>query len=180
MNQNQKLLAALVAAPLLGALAFFLSGPGEQGGEVVAEPVEEEPDLRDLAMLRQPKPIDNEEAADFMEARWGHLGDAGMVSPHLDAIGDLYFVEPRIFVAVQNGKKHLMRAVAKPERLGNTVRAKDTTRVYTGEIDPAKAQVKLPNFVRRLPPIEDPADMPPGLENEHPNSPNYDGVGSGK
>jgi hypothetical protein len=182
MNSNTKILLGFLAAPVIGALIYFLTDGGSAGGEDVAPGAQVGPDEpAPLAQLRKPQVIENEEAVEFMEARWGHLGDSGLVAPHLDAVGDVYFVEPRMFQArTSDGKIHYARAIAKPERIDKVERARDTTRLAPGPVMDYNRPASLDRLLDRLKPIEDPNDMPDHLRDEHPASPGYSGPGSGK
>ncbi|MEO0652210.1 MAG: hypothetical protein AAFZ65_16165, partial [Planctomycetota bacterium] len=134
-------------------------------------------DVPEMVDLRDPGGEESELAQDFLEDRWGHLGDAGRVSPVVDPAGEVYFVEPRIYRARIHGKIHYFRGISKPQKLGKTVRASQAAALAEAPALEGKSYTpaSMANMARLLPPIDDPLDMPPNLRDEHPLSPGYKG-----
>lgn len=179
MSTNVKLLLAAPVAILFGVLLYFLTeGSNEVQGEVLPS-VDELLDESEVVELRDPEALEREVAQDYMDDRWGHLGDAGQVSPVVDTAGDVYFVEPRIYRARINGKVHYFRGISKPEKLGPTVRASEAAQLVeaTAPLNPDVQPRNMAALGLQMPPIEDPNEMPPNLRDEHPLSPDYQGPG---
>ena len=62
-------------------------------------------------------PQELKESENYLEARWGHLGDAGLVAPGIMPEGDQYFQEKRLLSGVRgNGKPIFAKAFIRPEK----------------------------------------------------------------
>jgi hypothetical protein len=180
MTSNQKLLLAILAAPFVGALLFLLTDDrAQETGELVPQiaPEDEPAPLADVTVPDLVEEPDSKALA-FMEARWGHMQDTGLASPKMDSNGEMAFVVPTIFRGRDGqGRPIYMRAMAKPQRLGPTVRASQAASVPsqrpTVEFDPARTL----SVLSTLGPVDDPNDLPDELQKEHPLHPDYDGPG---
>lgn len=62
-------------------------------------------------------PQEFKEAENYLESRWGHLGDSGLVAPGILPEGDMYFQEKRLIRGVRgNGKPIYAKAFLRPEK----------------------------------------------------------------
>jgi hypothetical protein len=177
MNSNQKLVLAILGSPLLGAAVYFLTRSESQGDAAVPTQVASEAAPEpERARLRDPSSAPNPAAEEFMDQRWGHLGDSGMVTAHVDEAGETFYVEPRIFRGRDaQGNPIYMRAYAQMERIENPVKLSGVEGLKTFHLSTTYDPGPLRKLAERLSPIDDPSDMPEGLEHEHPLSPNYQG-----
>ena len=142
MNRRDKLVLAGAGALLLSlGAAAMLTETGEElppapvrparspevattrKGEVAMTPGTKR--LLDRIVSEDEVPSDFKEAENYLEARWGHLGDSGLVAPGVMPEGDMYFQDKRIIRGVRgNGKPVFAKTFLRPQRVnGPTIKA---------------------------------------------------------
>lgn len=181
MSQTKKVTVGGVSAIVLGvALALML--PERESQAESAVPDKKPAATREQRHARMADPTQVEEdtaAADYLDQRWGHMGDSGVVTAHVDPLGNRYFVEKKIFVGRgRGGQKIYARAYAKPERLHPKAIKVGNHESMLG------ARVTLENWepgpmsklYRNVKHAENPEDLPPEIQKEHPKHPDYKGL----
>jgi hypothetical protein len=137
MNRRDKLVLAGVGALLvgLGTAAALMDTPDEvepvpiRPTRLASNPKEELPEgtkrLLDKALPPDEIPQEFREAENYLESRWGHMGDSGLVAPGILPEGDMYFQDRRIITGVRgNGKPIFAKAFLRPEKYtGATVKS---------------------------------------------------------
>ncbi|MFT5284307.1 MAG: hypothetical protein ACI8TQ_000463 [Planctomycetota bacterium] len=133
MNGRDKIILAGATVLLvgLGTAATFLQGDSEAVEApravepVVAkeyiDPSQPIPSgtqrLMDKAIPVNEIPQELKEAENYLESRWGHMGDAGLLAPGIMPEGDQYFQEKRLLSGVRgNGKPIFAKAFIRPEK----------------------------------------------------------------
>jgi hypothetical protein len=119
----------------LGTAAFLMETPAEvEPLPVTPTPIasSQKPGIADgtkrlLDKVVAPEEIPQEfrEAENYLEQRWGHMGDSGLVAPGILPEGDMYFQDKRIIRGVRgNGKPIFAKAFIRPEKFtGPTVKS---------------------------------------------------------
>lgn len=179
MNQTNKIAVVGTAAIVLGAvLALTLPGERASGDEAIPDRNPRATQEQRQARLSTPSErLDDTPAADYLEARWGHLGDTGEVTAHVDPVGNRYFVEKRIFVGRGRGGRPLYaRAYAQAERI-----APDAVKASAAGLQGARVTLDswepgpMSKLYKNVKHANQPEDLPEELQQEHPLHPNYEG-----
>lgn len=100
-------------------------------------------------------PEEFREAENYLNKRWGHMGDAGMVAPGVMPEGDQYFVDKKVISGVRgNGKPIYAKTYIRAHRFVGPVMnggAKGSKEVIPPELRPARAkEATIPDNLKRL------------------------------
>jgi len=179
MNQTKKFTIWGAAAVVIGvSLALLVPGQESSGEGATPRQRAKETAEQRKERLRTPREAKEDTAAsDFLEQRWGHMGDTGAVTAHVDPAGSRYYVEKKVFVGRGRGGTPIYaRAYSTPQRVHpDAVKAKpgdiQGARVTLENWEPGELAQRMSNVKH----ANNPEDLPENLQNLHPKHPDYSG-----
>ncbi|QDU67454.1 hypothetical protein [Engelhardtia mirabilis] len=181
MNQTKQFVIWGAAAIVLGVVLAMIV-PGREGAGDSALPQTRSKETSEQRKERLRAPRDAKEdtaAADFLDKRWGHMGDTGAVTAHVDPFGTRYYVEKKIFVGRGHGGVPIYaKAYSTPSRIHP-----DAIKLKSPD-DAQGARVTLENWepgelAQRMASVKhanNPEDLPENLQHLHPKHPDYTGL----
>jgi hypothetical protein len=116
-------------------------------------------------------PEDKKVAEGYAENRWGHLGEELETLPHLGDAGVTIVQPTRVWVGINGkGEKVYMRALAKPYFDPNLKKLDFSNSKFQPPILRVKDYKPGPILqkLKGIKHIDDPDDMPEGMEQQHP------------
>lgn len=149
MNSRDKLILTFVLALLVGAaVAYGLREETEEPTPTVARPdnnaaVEATDDIaidpglvpehimqraEKLKEMEEDIPSEMKQTARYLQQRWGHMEDSGLVAPGVAGEGQMYFMDRKVLVGRRaNGRPAYARGIIRPVKFdGYTIHQGDT------------------------------------------------------
>ena len=173
MQATQRTALLGAAALAIGAvLAVALGDKGATSTESAKPRLGPAARQQKLAAMTKASEVPEEKkvAENFAEDRWGHMGETPELLAHVGGAGETVIQPTRVWVGLNGkGEKVYMRAIARLhsqryERLDKTKKPKVGPVIRISDYKPGPVFQKLKGIKH----IDDPADMPEGMEHHHP------------
>ena len=173
MQTTQRNLLLGVAAIAVGAVLAVALGDRGSEAPTVAKRKQGMAQRQDrLASLTRASevPDDKKLAQSYVDDRWGHMGEQPDLLPHVGGAGETVLQPTRVWVGLNgDGERVYMRAIARLhnqryERLDKNQKPKVGPVIRISDYQPGPVFQKLKGIQH----IDDPADMPAGMEHQHP------------
>lgn len=165
-SSRTPLIVAGAAALTLGVLAAVFLREKPKAPDVVERGPTAQRTLEAAARLipAPPPPPEMRGGEEFLEDRWGHMGDVGLTMPMTDTNGEKYFVEPKVFQAwTRNGRNYAV-AISQMFMMDETQRWKGKTNPeYFLTLENWKPNEVTQRILENYKPITDPEKLPEGM-----------------